>query len=489
MKLIIILFLTFLFCYTDDICGQISLINKTYNNRNLYEGSMCVLYDSSSQNYITGGNTNDLINYNGMLVIKLNSFGDTIWQRSYDLTGVSNLMAGSCFSKNGHYMFVGAATDTIAGRGDVLLMELDTSGNLLWWKRYGTYVNDIGQGIKLTSDGGYILVGWSLNDTSSTASTDGIVLKVDSMGVLQWDKKISGTTTDLFYSVDLTFDNGYILGGRSYSFGTGGSDLWIVKIDSLGNLKWQKTFGSQYDDFGHTVISTRDSGFVIVGSYTISNNTDAYIVKIDSQGNFLWDDTFGTSQYYESFFSVCEAPDRSIVAVGTSGINTFEGIAVKYKSDGTKDWSNFYRHNPFSPNNEHYFYDVKPVDNRGFVISGMTIESNQPNNNDVWMVVVDSMGCDNSSCVLDISDSDNVNEEKNEVFPNPTSSFINIEFNPKGSDKIYFEIYDFSGNLVKSQVDNPNQLFHIDISDLTPGIYILKLKQSLVQDYLKFIVQ
>ena len=488
MRLIIILI--FLFINSNLSFGQSTLFNKTYDDRNYYNGSMCVLFDQKSQSYVLGGSTDDWLGYDAGLIIKINSLGDTIWQRFFDFSPSGESINSSCLSKNGNYIFVGHVVDTLVMRGEISLIEIDTAGNLLWWKHYGDSVTDIGQGVKLTPDGGYIISGWSYTDTSITATENGYVLKTDSVGNLLWGGKFGGNSSDLFYSVDLAIDGGYILGGSTNSYGLGGTDLLMVKIDSIGNFKWQKTFGTINNDFGHTVISTLDGGYAIIGSITRNLNEDAFIVKTDNVGNIEWEKTFGTLQYLETFYSLKQSLDSNLIAVGTSERNNFEGILVKYKQNGDTVLSKYYRHNPISTYNDHYFYDVAVLNNGGFAICGMTIESNKPNKNDFWLVVTDSLGCDNSSCVIDGVEEETLNSNNTKIYPIPACGMLNIDFDQSINKNTILNIFDIDGKLIKSElIFHVTQQYQIDISDLISGVYILQLKSKLGEENLKFLVQ
>jgi len=191
--------------------------------------------------------------------------------------------------------------------------------NKVWDERYGGTSEDNFMSIQPTTDGGFILGGYSYSNTSGEksdscrGSSDYWIIKINSLGVKQWDKTFGGTSIERLQSIILTNDGGYLIGGYSSS-GIGGDktesswgneDYWIVKTDSLGNKEWDKRFGGSGTDFLQALEKTDDGCFLIFG-YTNSGisgdktqanwgNDDFWLVKTDSLGNKIWDRRFGGS--------------------------------------------------------------------------------------------------------------------------------------------------------------------------------------------------
>ena len=133
-----------------------------------------------------------------------------------------------------------------------------------------------------TNDSGFLIGGFSRSDSSfdksenSRGDQDYWLLKIDSSGIVQWDKTYGGNGTDFFFTVEQTIDGGYIVGGESQSDTSGdktdynrGISTWdyrILKIDALGNLEWQKDYGGWDDDFFCSIKQTRDSGYIAAGT-------------------------------------------------------------------------------------------------------------------------------------------------------------------------------------------------------------------------------
>jgi len=221
--------------------------------------------------------------YNGQAyVIKSNSLGDTLWVGRYrkgqhDNHGYSVIPT----SDNGYV--VAGITSGVSSM-DVLVFKINSIGDTLWVKNYGGDDFEIGYSIIESNNDGYIVLG----NTSSfgNGDVDIYMLKINKNGVIIWQKTYGGLNSDNGYCIISCSDGGYIIAGETESYGAGGRDAYILKINEAGDSLWAKTFGGTNDDGFNSVAICRDGGFVLTG-YTDSfgNNRDLYIVKTDANGN------------------------------------------------------------------------------------------------------------------------------------------------------------------------------------------------------------
>jgi len=166
-------------------------------------------------------------------------------------------------TSDGGYAIAGITTSFGAGRGDAYVVKLDANGNLLWTKTIGGESDDWGNSLIQTSDGGYVIAGYT--KSFGAGDWDVYVVKLDANGNLQWTKTIGGPNYEEGRSLIQTSDGGYAIAGTTRSFGAGGLDVYVVKLDAHGNLQWTKTIGGPDREEGNSLIQTSDGGYAIAG--------------------------------------------------------------------------------------------------------------------------------------------------------------------------------------------------------------------------------
>jgi predicted secreted protein len=163
----------------------------------------------------------------------------------------------------------------------------------LWTRTYGGEDFDAGYSVQQTFDGGYVIAGYTHSFGSGDA--DVYIIKTDTNGDTLWTRVYGDTLSDRGYSIQQTSDSGYVIAGETESFGAGGDDVWLIKTDSLGDTLWTRTYGGTNDDAGNSVLQTADKGYIIAG-YTSSfgvGESDVWLIKTDSLGDTLWTRTYG----------------------------------------------------------------------------------------------------------------------------------------------------------------------------------------------------
>ena len=182
------------------------------------------------------------------------------------------ILAGKC----GGYFSSGDRIAHIVGY-DLYLIKTDPDGNKLWEKKFGSSeASDQAYSVQQTSDGGYILAGYT---ETMMGKRDGYLIKTNKDGNKLWERTFGGRRDEIFYSVQQIRDGGYIMAGRTESRGAGRNDAYLIKTDSNGNMIWEKTFGGGDDDGAYSVQQTRDGGYILAG-YTYSKKTDSYDVYL-----------------------------------------------------------------------------------------------------------------------------------------------------------------------------------------------------------------
>ena len=229
-------------------------------------------------------------------VVKLDANGNLQWTKTIggkkEDVGLMSLIQTS----DGGYAIAGATNSFGAGNGDVYVVKLDANGKLQWTKTIGGPGDEIGFSLIQTSDGGYAIA--SYTTSFGAGGGDVYVVKLDAKGNLQWTKTIGGPADEIGFSLIQTSDGGYAIAGLTGSFGAGGLDVYVIKLNANGNLQWTKTIGGKEDDKGYSLIQTSDGGYAIAGTTTSfgAGDEDVYVVKLDANGNLQWTKTIGGTE-------------------------------------------------------------------------------------------------------------------------------------------------------------------------------------------------
>ena len=296
--------------------------------------------------YIVVGTTDSFgVGHRDAWLIKTDSNGNIQWDKTYG--GEEGDEQG--FSVNqtadGGFIIAGYTSSFGAGYGDCYLVKTDVNGNLQWEKTFGGIHWDHAYSVHQTTDGGYILAGDSITDDilSSTLGNKGTemvwLIKTDSNGNKQWDKKCDEDLEQGGRSVQQTTDGGYIVCGYLQT-GTSENSVWLIKTDSNGNKQWDKKYGGEEWDEGQSVQQTSDGGYIITGSTQSfgAGKCDVWVIKTDSNGNIQWDKTFGGGSY-DAGYSVRQTSDGGYIVTGNTrsfGAGYWDVYLIKMDSDGNE---------------------------------------------------------------------------------------------------------------------------------------------------------
>ena len=232
-------------------------------------------------------------------LIKTDSSGAMEWNRTYG--GSLNDWAYSLVAtSDGGYAFAGSTNSFGVDSADFWLVKVDSFGNLEWNQTYGGHDYDSCRSLVTTSDGGYVLLGYSAPYGSTrspydTGSADVWLVKVDSVGILEWNQTYGGSGSESVSTVIETTDGGYALACSTTSSGFGSADFWMIKVDSFGNIEWNQTYGESGTEYVNSLVATFDGGFALAGTTTSFGavSADVWLVKVDSVGILEWNQTYG----------------------------------------------------------------------------------------------------------------------------------------------------------------------------------------------------
>jgi len=220
-------------------------------------------------------------------LLKLDSDGEVEWKKS--LKGYDHEI-GNAYSvqqtSDGGYIAAGKFHCEDIFNKDIWILKVAQDGTKEWDKTYGESDRDQANSIQQANDGGYIVAGQI--DLSSSGGNVGIwILKLHPSGEIHWQKTYSGDKADYAHSIQQTNDGGYIVAGTTYSFGLGDRDIWVLKLDTNGDVEWQKTYGGYGIEEAYSIVETYDGGYSVAG-FTASygaGDRDFLVLKLLSNGN------------------------------------------------------------------------------------------------------------------------------------------------------------------------------------------------------------
>ena len=405
--------------------------------RNTSDGGYIVAaYSNSSANGDVTA-TNHSIGYD-YWIIKLDHYGNISWNKL--LGGNSNEIAYDIQpTSDGGYIVAGSSQSTASGdvtgtnhgsSEDYWIVKLNAAGNITWNKLLGGNASDEAYSIQQTSDGGYIVAGYSYSSANGdvtginhgAAQRDYWIVRLDSGGNISWNKLLGGSSEDIVSGIQQTTDGGYIVAGYSNSSANGNVtgtnhgdvDCWVVKLDGSGNITWNKLIGGNMFDYAYTIQQTSDGGYILAGSSATSQNgdvtstihggSDFLIFKLDAAGNISWNKLLGGNAG-EAAYSIQQTTDGGYIVAGTSSSSVSgnvsganrgndDGWIVKLDASGNITWNKL-----FGGNNYEGINSIRQTPDGGFIVAGY---SNSSANNDVteanhggydcWIIRLDANG-------------------------------------------------------------------------------------------------
>jgi hypothetical protein len=324
--------------------AQVVSFARTYGGGGADEAHS--VQQTSDGGYIAVGVTYGFGAGNGdFFLIKTDANGNLQWAKTYGGTDIEWAFYVQQTSDNG-YILAGTTFSFGVGGGDVILIKTDANGNLQWAKTYGGTNYENVFSVQQTSDIGYIAAGYT--SSFGAGMHDAFLIKTDAFGNLQWAKTYGGAGDDLAYSFQQTSDGGYIVAGWTNSFGAGDYDLFLIKTDAFGNLQWAKAYGGADADKATSVLQTSDGGYIVAG-WTNSfgaGDYDLFLIKTDAFGNLQWAKTYGGAGDEYTWTSLQQTSDGGYIVAGWTnsfGAGDYDLFLIKTDAFGNLQWAKTYR--------------------------------------------------------------------------------------------------------------------------------------------------
>jgi hypothetical protein len=370
------------------------------------------IQQTDDQGFILGGSSYSLISgdktQNSIAldywIVKTDSIGDIQWQNSIGGISIDNLMSIDQTSDGGYilggYSLSEISYDktepTIGGTYDYWIVKIDATGNIEWQNTIGGIAHDYFEVVKQTSDGGYIVGGWTTSGVSGDKTEpqlgdyDFWLLKLNESGEIMWQNTIGGNLEDKLHCIEQTNDGGFIIGGSSKSGITGDkteanmgdADYWVIKLNEVGEIQWQNTIGGNNYDELHSIYQTDDGGYML-GGFSVSGvsgdkiegsvgSPGYWILKLNSLGNIVWQNTI-----MPGYFGDMKPTNDGGIIIGGYSFNgiywdkTEENIGgddywvVKLDSLGNVLWDN-----TIGGTGDDNLYDIIQTADGGYMLAG-----------------------------------------------------------------------------------------------------------------------
>jgi hypothetical protein len=543
---LLILFISY-FVYPQDIIWE-----KSYGGKHadyLFDAQPTADYGfilaGSSLSDKTGNKTDDNHGDLDFWIWKMNEKGEPDWQKSFGGAGF-DLLQSIKSTRDGGFILAGTSNsengfqknENCKGITDFWVIKLNAAGAEQWQKTIGGNGQDELLCAFQTKDGGYILGGSSssnppsiLNSISeekaqpttkedlynksekSRGNMDYWVVKLNKEGDIEWQKTYGGQYADLLRSMEQTSDNGYILAGYSTSPVSGDKtdadkgmgDYWIIKINDVGEIQWQNTYGSDGDDEPYVIHQTSDEGYIVGGNSNsrnaltplggiVSNGTDFWVLKLDNKGDILWSKTYdfgktdiltslvvNTNKSYLIGGHAKTESKRSLVTdlAGKAGVNKEKDgindyIALKIDDKGEELWNK-----TVGSGGEDILRTLIETRDGGYLMAGTSDATSSKDKNS-------NIGS-NDFWVVKLKDKTKVEKIKSgtEAIPNPATEYTNVII---GHDfkKGTASVVDISGRILQNFSIN-SRTVAVDLSKYSEGIYIINIKTDVKTESVKVI--
>ena len=463
--------------------------NNVYQHGNNFAIGMTIL--ETDDGYVGYGGTEDPGNIGQMLLLyKISLNGEELIWKSFgeDYHSYYYGNVGGAMIKTNDGNFALACHYSSGNPTYASLIKLNTILDTVWEKNYNPEYQTVTVNCSQTSDSGYILTGWVW--LSEEAWSDVLLMKVDSLGNYQWHQLFDDNLAEKGSNVIQTPDGGFLIGGYTFDPTTYHSlDAMVIKTDSLGNEEWTEYYGNPWvdDDMAHVMLADDGNYLVLTvyGEWEVSPTSRTgriFMIKLDNNGNTIWQEKIGPKDRNVYLKNLRLAQDEDLIVAGWVYNDTvsefiYEGLLYKFDQQGDSIWMRnyYYYHNQYDINR---FYDVCPTTDNGYIAIGKARPDQGGNSEELWIIKVDSMGCDTPGCATGVQVFEVPESKKTEliVWPNPTNGEFEVwcsKFEVKGERTI--KVYNSQGIKVEEiKVPENSESMQIDVSHFPNGLYYLQ---------------
>lgn len=492
----------------------------------LGDGAACIEatfdggYIIAASTFSTDGEITFNHGFRDIWIVKTNNSGIIQWEKSLGGSGDEWSIDIKPMSDGG-YLLAGTSSSTDGdilshhGSSDYWVVKLDSLGEIQWQNTYGGSNMDLLFSMSLTHDGGCILAGASNSNDGDVSGNHGMddcwIVKLDANGAIQWKNSFGGSQFDAGYSALQTADGGYIISATSesndgdVSGNHGSSDIWVIKLDSIGHIQWEKCFGGSVTDFAREMLVTTNDEYIVVGSSQSNDgdisgnhgNYDFWIAKLNNAGVLLWQNSLGGS-LNEQVSSVDQALDSGYVLAGTSDSNNgqvsgnhgdVDSWIAKVDRNGIFQWQKSIGGSSYDE-----LRSIKATYDGGYILSGTSTSNDgdvagNHGGYDCWLVKL--------SALTILSDAAQ-NKSNISVYPNPFIDHTKISFELNSTENIKIYIRDSKGSFI-TDLNNKNLILGNNTiewqgtdskgNEVGAGLYIITIESNSIEQSRTIVLQ
>ena len=425
--------------------------------------------------YIISGWTASVGTDSAVYLLKTDQNGNETWTKTLDGIGADVSLCVQQTSDGGYILTGWTVSSGISA--DVYLIKTDENGDTTWTRTYGGITSDKGRAVQQTSDGGYIIAGETFLGV--------YLIKTDVLGVVAWEKTFGGLLFDFGYDVQQTTDGGYIVTGYTQEL-TGFYNVYLIKTDANGDSAWTKSYGGATFDYGLSVDQTSDGGYIITGNTDSfgAGAEDVYLIKTDANGDTVWTKTFGGPDS-DVGYSVRQTIDGGYIIGGLTGSSAtmdFDVYLIKTDAGGNETWSR-----TFGGAGNEQCYTVQQTSDGGYILSGQA-SSFGAGDADAYLIKTDASGLTDVNTEYNAKIPESYSLAQN--YPNPFNPSTSIEYSIPEESFVELIVYDVLGNEIATLVSEEKPVGNYEVnlsaiggsafegnaSSLPSGIYFYKLQ-------------
>lgn len=425
---------------------------------------------TSDGGYILGGSTVlPKEDFTDMYIVKTDALGKIEWETVVgddETEDVSKILQTS----DGGYLAFGKTDSEGGGKFDFYLVKLNAAGDVVWDKTYGGNRDEKSADMIETSDGNYFLLGNTLS-FGDGLNSDVYLIKINGEGTELWSTRYGGPSGDSGDKIVATQDGNYSILASTASFGAGGFDIWLIKIDGVGGELWNKTFGGSEDEEGNGLTELPDASLVMVGFTRTfgAGAKDVYIIKTDASGNEIWNQVNGSNFQDVATNVVSEVDGIIYTATFSTTSERSTELIIKIDFNGNEVWESQINGGAS---------DLALNSEQHLIVAGST--GRYGNDSEVYFLNVNQLG--------DITDMDDqptetpVNFNLNNNYPNPFNNQTNISFQLFQAEHVELSIYNIMGQkimtLISDKYSAGTHSIGFNSDGLASGVYFYQLKTN-----------